>query len=85
MSRRHVERLEVVPVGFDLGTFGDAKAETDEHVFEQLPRLCDQVQVPAPVPAHALGEIEALGFELGLAGGLRQRGAAGVEDRLDVS
>ena len=50
---RHVERLEVVPVGLDLGPFGDLEAEADEHVLEPLPGLGDEVGVAASRARHA--------------------------------
>ena len=56
----HVERLEVVPVGLDLGPFGDLEAEADEHVLEPLPRLGDEVGVAALRLAGELGEVEPL-------------------------
>src|SRR5437588_159793 len=46
MGGRHVESLEVVPVGLDLGTFGDLEAEPHEHVFELTLHLRDHVEVP---------------------------------------
>ena len=61
---RDVERLEVVPVGLDLGTFGDGEAHADEHVLEPILGLRDEVQVPAPGGASHLGEVEAVGVEL---------------------
>ena len=45
VARRHVERLEVVPVGLDLGALGDCEAEADEHVLEPLAGLGDEVEV----------------------------------------
>ena len=62
--RRHVERLEVVPVGLDLGALGDGEAHADEHVLEALPRLGDEVGVAERGVAERLGEVEALGLEL---------------------
>jgi hypothetical protein len=61
----HVERLEVVPVGLDLGALGDLEAEADEHVLEPLPRLGDDVGVPRPGRPRQLGEVEPLGLDAG--------------------
>ena len=47
MPLAHVEGLEVVPVGLDLGALGDLEAEPDEHVLEPLPGLRDEVGVAA--------------------------------------
>ena len=47
MTRRHVQRLEVEPVGLHLGAFGDGEAEPDEDVLETLPRLRHRVLVAA--------------------------------------
>ena len=65
MAARHVERLEVVEVGLDLGAFGDLEAEADEHVLEPLPRLGDEVRVAAPRTGDDLGEVEPLGGRAG--------------------
>ena len=43
----HVERLEVVPVVFDLGTLHDPVAHADEDVLELALHLGDEVEVPA--------------------------------------
>ena len=58
MTGREVERLEVVPVELDLGTFGDLVAEADEHVFELAPDPRDRMQMAAPVLAPAEREVE---------------------------
>ena len=73
MTGREVERLEVVPVGLDLGAFGDLVAQADEHVFELAPDARDRMQVAAHVLARAEREVEPV------AGG-RQRGRFTVED-----
>ena len=75
----HVEGLEVVPVGLDLGALGDLEAEADEHVLEALPRLGHEVGLAAGGLAGVLGEVEALGLDARgpLAGG--ELGAAGLE------
>ena len=66
---RHVERLEVVPVGLDLGTLGDGEAQADEDVLEAVVRLGDEVEVAAlAVGVEHLGEVEPLGREPLVAG-----------------
>ena len=63
--RRHVERLEVVPVGLDLGALGHGEAEPDEDVLEALPGLGHEVEV-APTGRWAssdLGEVESFGLQ----------------------
>ena len=79
MAARHVERLEVVEVGLDLRAFGHLEAEADEHIFEPLPGLGDQVRVAACGAAEDLGEVEPLHFELVGAGRPRQLGAPLLE------
>ena len=59
----HVQRLEVVPVGLDLGAFGDLEAEADERVLEPFPGLGDEVGVAARRCADELGEVESLAFD----------------------
>ena len=61
----HVQRLEVVPVGLDLGPFGDLEAQPDEHVLQALPRLGHEVGVPPPRLARVLGQIEPFGRDTG--------------------
>ena len=62
-SVAHVQRLEVVPVGLDLGAFGDLETEPDEHVLEPLPGLGDEVRVSPLRRADELGEVEAFGLD----------------------
>ena len=81
VARRHVQRLEVVPVGLDLRPLGDREAEPDEHVLEPLPRLGDDVRVAAPRRGGELGEVEPLGRDRRGPGRRAQLGPAGV-DRL---
>ena len=61
VAGRHVERLEVVPVGLHLGTLGHREPEPDEDVLEALPRLRDDVGVAAAGGAGELGEVEPFG------------------------
>ena len=60
---RDVERLEVVPVGLDLGTLGHGEAHADEDVLEPVPGLGDEVEVPRSRRVDDLGEVEPLGVE----------------------
>ncbi len=60
----HVERFEVVPVGLDLRTFGDPETQPDEHVFEPLPRLGDEVGSTTGRFADVLGQVDPLGLDL---------------------
>ena len=79
-----VERLEVVPGGLDLGTFRHGEAHADEHVFETVAGLGDQVGVTAAELTANLGEVEPLVFELSGAGCGLELGAASGEGRLDA-
>ena len=60
MARRHVERLEVVPVVLDLGALGDAVAQAHEDVLELALHLRDEVQVAPRAAVAAEGEVEAV-------------------------
>ncbi len=75
----HVQRLEVVPVGLDLRALGDLEAEPDEHVLEPLPRLGDEVGVPATWSGHDLGEVESLGLECGTPLGCGELGRRAIQ------
>ena len=48
MGGRHVEGLEVVPVGLDLGALGHDEAHPDEDVLELVAGPLDQVQTAPP-------------------------------------
>ncbi len=61
VARRHVEGLEVVPVGLHLGALGDREAEPGEHVLQSLPGLGDDVRVAAARSLGVLGEVESFG------------------------
>ena len=52
-----------MPVGLDLGAFGDLEAESDEHVLQPLPCLGDEVGVAAGRLADELGEVESFGLD----------------------
>ena len=52
MLRRNVERLEVVPLVFDLGPVGHGEAQPAHDVFELVDRLRDRMQMPEPRPAR---------------------------------
>ena len=64
MIGRHVEGLEVVPVGLDIGSLGDLEAEPDEHVLESLPRLGDHMGMAASRAGEHLREVDSLGCQL---------------------
>src|SRR6266700_1996271 len=66
---REVQRLEVVPVGLDLGPLGDAVAEADEDVDDLVGGAADRVDRPAGWDAAGQGDVDALG--------LQQRGGEG--------
>ena len=89
MGRRHVERLEVVPVRLGLGALGHGEAHADEDVLELGPGLGDEVQVPAGRRrAHLvrddLGQVEPVGPERLGPLGLGQLGAARRQQRLEL-
>ena len=63
VAGREVERLEVEPVGLDLGPLGHLVAHAHEHVFELAPDPGDRVQVPAAVAAASGREVEAVVHE----------------------
>ena len=79
VTRTHVQRLEVVPVGLDLGSFGDLEAQPDEHVLETLPRLRHEVGVSAPRLAGVLRQIESLGLDASRQRGAGELGPAGLD------
>ena len=58
------------------GTFRDLEAETDEDVFQSLPRLRDDVRVTTRGSAHDFGEIDALDLQLHRPLGTAQLGEA---------
>ena len=51
-----------MPVVLDLGSLRDAVAEADEDLFELALDLGDEVEVPAPAPVAAGGQVEAVAF-----------------------
>ena len=67
MRRRHVERLEVVPIGLHFGPLGNLETEAHEHVFESFPGLGHQVSTATRGWLHEFGEIERLGRQLDVA------------------
>ncbi len=50
-----------MPVGLDLGAFGDLETEADERVLEPLPGLRHEVRVATGRSAGELGEVETFG------------------------
>ena len=83
MPVAHVQRLEVVPVGLHLGTFGDLEAEADERVLQPFPCLGHEVGVAALRSADELGEIESFGVDPRVERLAAERGAAALERRGD--
>jgi hypothetical protein len=84
MVRRHVEGVEVEPLGLDLGTFGDVVPDGGEDVADPLDQRGQRVTgtaqpaVPRQRDVHCLRDEDgrvALGLELGL---------AHLEGRLDL-
>ena len=79
----HVQGLEVVPVGLDLGPFGDLETQPDEHVLESLPRLGHEVRVPPPRLARVLGQVETLRLDSRRERGVGELGPARLDRALD--
>jgi hypothetical protein len=77
MTGWEVERLEVVPVGLDLGALRNPVAHADEHVFELAPDARDRMQVTPPVPAAAGGEVDPVVHQRRGASRCAEGGAAG--------
>ena len=73
MARRHVECLEVVPIGLDLRAFGNLESEADEDVLESLPGLGNQMGMTTTRRTLVLGEIESLGGQTGRSLGCCER------------
>ena len=74
--RQHVERVEVVPLGFDLWSLRDLVAHRHEHVGKPVGEHRDRMPGTGRHPAAGQGHVDrlgdqhlpvTLGFELGLA------------------
>ena len=70
VRERNVQRFEVVPLVFDLRTFGDGEAEPAHDLLELFDGLRDRMQPAEERPAARFGDIErqrrdvaAAGFE----------------------
>jgi hypothetical protein len=61
--RQHVQRVEVVPLGFDLGSLGDLVAHRDEHVGQPVTQRGDGVARADRGPAARQGDVDRLGDE----------------------
>ena len=61
MVRGEVQRLEVVPVVLDLGTFGHRIAELRENRLDALARAGERMDGAALAIASRLGDIDAFG------------------------
>jgi len=57
MVWRHVQRREVVEVGLNFWTLGHLEPHADKDVFQALPRLGDDVRMPARAATEVFGEI----------------------------
>ena len=86
VGRRHVEGLEVVPVGLDLRALGHDEAHPDEDVLELVARARHQVEVTPPrhLGVEDLGEIEPVRRQLHATGRLFQHDPPRGDDRLDL-
>src|SRR5829696_4632049 len=73
----HVEGLEVIPVGLDLGPLDDPVAEADEDVDDLVDGPGDGVDGPAGRDPAGEGDVDPLGLEQGLVPLGLQLGPAG--------
>ena len=64
---RHVERLEVVPVGLGLGALGHDEPHPDEDVLELVAGALDDVQAPPQRRRDDLGEVQPVRLAAGRA------------------
>ena len=48
----HIQCFEVIEIGFHLWAFGNLESETDEHVFQTLSCLGDDVRTAPSLSAH---------------------------------
>ena len=55
-----VQRVEVHPLGFELGAFGDLPAHRDEHVFHDVHQRGDRVNRSDRLGLNGQGDINAL-------------------------
>ena len=55
-----VQRVEVHPLGFELGTFGDLPAHRDEHVFHDVHQRGDRVNRSDRLGLNGQSDINAL-------------------------
>ncbi len=60
---RHVQRLEVVPIGLGLGALGHHEPHPHEDVLELVARALDHVQAPAWAGGDDLGQVQTIGVE----------------------
>ena len=66
MALVHVERGEIIPLGLDLRSFGDRKAEVGEDFGELVHHLADGVHRPRDAFRRGKREIDRFGRELAL-------------------
>ena len=79
MVRRDVERAEIHPVGFDVGTIGDRAAHGAEDRGDLLHGAADRMDQAGLARARRQGGIEAFGGQAGVEFGVLQRGTAGLD------
>jgi hypothetical protein len=72
-----VQRLEVVPVGLDLGALRDPVAQAEEDVDRLVDGAVDGVDLAARGDPARQGDVDALGLQQGGVPGRLQLGAAG--------
>ena len=84
MGLGDVERFEVVPIRLDLGALGHGEAHADEHIFETVACLGDEMEVTALQVRGRLGEIKPLGLELFASGRTLELTTASRQLRFEV-
>ena len=72
----HVERGEIIPLGLDLGPFGDREAEVGENLGELVHHLADRVDRAADAFRRRQRQVDSFGREFALELGGFQRGLA---------
>ena len=81
MMRREIQRLEVVPVVFDLGTVGEVEAEPREDLVDALERARDRMQAAALAVAAGQRDVDAFGSEAVIERGLFEHAACALRSR----
>ena len=82
MLGRDVERLEIVPVGLDVGPFGDRETHVGEDRDDLLGDLADRMDAPSGGgPARRQGDVEPSRSEARVERGRSQHGLRALERR----